>query len=155
MPAKFYLPINLDLQNKKCLVVGGGKIAKRKIHNLLSAGAKVLVVAKAASVDCRNLAKKNKIKLLIRPFLISDLNTAFLVIAATSDKKINQRIAWACRKKRILVNVVDAPAISDFISPAFFRRGNLVISVSTGGKNPALAKIVKASLKKYHAYARS
>jgi precorrin-2 dehydrogenase/sirohydrochlorin ferrochelatase len=148
MPAKLYLPINLILKDKKCLVAGGGQVAQRKIRCLKESGAKIFAVAKEATSGIKTLALKKKIHLVRRNFVSLDLKDKMLVIAATNNRKLNRDIAKLCRKRRILVNVVDSLVDSDFIFPAYFRQGALVIAVSTGGKSPAFAQRIRNDLKK-------
>lgn len=148
MHTKLYLPINLSLENKKCLVAGAGEVAQRKIRSLRSAGAKVFVVAKDIAPNIKKLAAQKKITLSRRNFLNRDLTGKFLVIAATNNQRINQKIAQNARRRHTLVNVVDSLAGSDFIFPAYFRRGGLVISVSSSGASPAFAQKIKNDLKK-------
>jgi precorrin-2 dehydrogenase/sirohydrochlorin ferrochelatase len=143
------LPINLHLKGKNCLVVGAGIVAERKIYSLLPTEAEIFVVANVVSPAIKALLAKRKLRLSKREFKLADLKDKFLVIAATDNKKVNNLIAKLCRSRKIIVNAVDSLANSDFIFPAYFTRGDLVISISTNGKSPALAVKIKNDLKKY------
>jgi len=144
-----FLPINLNLKGKKCLVVGAGLVAEKKIKSLLMAGAKISVVAEEISPAVKSLFGKRLIRSSKRKFKPGDLKDKFLVIAATDNKKTNNSVAKLCRSKKIIVNAVDSLKGSDFIFPAYFTRGDLVIAISTHGKSPALAAKIKDDLKKY------
>ncbi|MEK6646810.1 MAG: bifunctional precorrin-2 dehydrogenase/sirohydrochlorin ferrochelatase [Candidatus Firestonebacteria bacterium] len=141
-----YYPICLDISNKLCVVVGGGNVALRKIKNLLKCNAKVSVVAPDVIPQVKNLSKSGRIKLILRKFKKSDINKAFLVISATSDKLINAEVYKIAKQKGILVNVVDLPEFCNFILPAVVRRGDLTIAVSTSGSSPAYAVKIKKEL---------
>lgn len=141
-----YYPINLVLENKKCIVVGAGVVAERKVRRLLECGAIVSVIGLESSSGLKALAKKNKINLQNSSFNLADLSGAYLVIAATSDRKLNSKISDFCRKKGILINVVDSPLDCNFILPSLVNRGDLTISISTNGISPALAKKIRQEL---------
>jgi precorrin-2 dehydrogenase / sirohydrochlorin ferrochelatase len=144
-----FLPINLNLKGKECLVVGAGFVAERKIHSLLLTGARIFVVADEVLPVIRELHNKGSLRLFKRAFKLNDLKDKFLVIIATDNKKVNNSIAKLCRGRKIIVNVVDSIMNSDFIFPAYFNRGNLVIAVSTQGESPSLAVKIRDDLKKY------
>ena len=147
-PMSKYYPINLNLKNKKCLVAGAGRVAERKVTRLLECGAHVLVIGLTATPGLKALAKKKKIILKKRHVDTRDLNGATLVILATGDRKINSLISSYCRKKGILVNVVDSPARCNFILPSVISRGDLTISISTAGISPTLSKKIRQGLEK-------
>lgn len=140
-----YLPINLNVKNKKCLVIGGGPVAERKVSGLLDCGARVTVISPEIVPGLR----KNGVRWLKSSYRSSQLAGAFLVYAATNDPKVNARVASDCRKKGIIINVVDRAAESDFISPAILRKGKLVIAVSTNGRNPVRSQRIRDELKTY------
>lgn len=140
-----YLPINLKVEGKRCLVVGGGEVAKRKVKNLLVCGARVVVV----SPDLSPALKRMRIRWVKGGYAKKYLAGAYLVVAATNDHKLNRQIAKDCRKKRIIMNVVDSAKESDFISPAVLRKQGLVIAVSTDGKKAVRSKRVRDELKSY------
>ncbi len=141
-----YYPVNLDLEGRKCLVAGAGIIAERKIRRLLECGARVLVISPEISSSLKALAQKRKIAFKKRGVRLADLKSAYLVISATGERKINAALSAYCRSKRILINVVDSQAECNFILPALFRRGALTIAVSTNGLSPALSTKIRRDL---------
>lgn len=141
-----YYPVNLALEDKKCVIAGAGTIAERKIKRLLECGAKILVISPEITVGLKKLAKKKEIIFKRRKVGLKDLNDAYLVISATSDRKLNSVVSSYCRKRNILVNVVDSPRECNFILPSILRRGALTISISTDGISPALAKKIRWDL---------
>jgi len=143
-----YYPININLASRSCLVVGGGRVAARKIKTLLDFDAFVKTVAPSASPDIEKLAEDKRIKLIRRKFRRSDLEGITLAFAATDDPSLNKKVAIEAGKKGILVNVVDDPDFCTFILPAVIRRGNLVISISTSGSSPSLAKKLRLEIEK-------
>jgi precorrin-2 dehydrogenase / sirohydrochlorin ferrochelatase len=144
MPA--YYPINLSLENKRCLVIGAGIVAERKVRRLLESDARISVISPVITPGFRALCKNKKIVFKKRKFSLKDLPGAYLVIAATNDRKVNAAVYAYCRKKGILVNVVDSPKECSFILPSVVRRGALTISISTDGISPALAKKIRQDL---------
>jgi len=142
-----YYPAMLNLKNKKCAVIGGGSVAFRKCLALLECDALVKVVSPVFQEDFNELDPM-RVSLVSGIFEASYVEDCFLVIAATGEKEINREIYNYCEKNRILVNIVDEPELCSFIAPAFLQRGDLVISVSTGGKAPALAKKIKEDISK-------
>lgn len=141
-----YYPVSLSLENKKCLVIGAGSIAERKARRLLECGASVSIISPKISTGLQALAHKKIITFKKRRVNLGDLNGAYLVIAATPDRRINSAISVYCRKKGILVNVVDSPGECTFILPSIIRRGALTISISTNGISPALARKIRKQL---------
>ncbi|MDO8489110.1 MAG: bifunctional precorrin-2 dehydrogenase/sirohydrochlorin ferrochelatase [Candidatus Omnitrophota bacterium] len=138
-----YYPINLALENKKCVVIGAGQVALRKAKRLLEYGAAVSVIGEEIVPQLRRLFERKRIIFKNKRATLKDLEGAFLVVAATDDRKINASISAYCLKKNILVNVVDFPKECNFILPSVLRRGSLTISVSTDGVSPALAKKIR------------
>ncbi len=143
-----YYPAYLDLRERPCLVVGGGRVAERKTLSLLEAGADVTVVSPSLTPKLRDLSSSGKITPIARPFEEKDLTGAFLVIAATNDPTVNAQVGRLCRKKHILVNVAAPPGESSFIVPSVVDRGALLISISTSGESPALAKRIRKELER-------
>ncbi len=143
-----YYPINLDVREKVCLVVGGGNAAYRKVKGLLRAGASVGIVSPRRHPGLRNLAKSRKVRFIGELFKASHLAGKFLVIAATDDKALNARIGSLCRKRKLLVNVVDQPKECNFTVPSIVRRGRLTIAIATDGASPALSKAIRKDLEK-------
>jgi len=140
------LPVSLLVDDRPCLVVGGGKIALRKAGHLLDAGAQVAVIAPEL---CEAFAGK-PVRHIIRKFKASDVEGMSLVFAATNDRYVNRQVLEACREKNVLCSCVDGNwAQSDFTTPAIARHGNLTLSVSSGGQSCRQAKMVKNSLAKH------
>lgn len=138
-----YFPLFISLDNLPCLVVGGGKVALRKVRTLLEYGASVTVTAPELDAE---LEKIPGITIQKRKFIETDLDGMELVFAATSDEECNRRVSRLCRERRIFINVADVPEECDFYFPALVRRGDVVVGVSTGGKSPAAAKKIKEKI---------
>jgi precorrin-2 dehydrogenase / sirohydrochlorin ferrochelatase len=145
-----YYPVNLDLRERLCVVVGGGRVAERKTLSLLEAGAEVKVVSPTLTPKLADLAASGKVLRVPLPFHETHLAGAHLVIAATNDLAVNHAVAQFCRKKGILVNVAAPPEESSFIVPSVVERGNLVIAVSTNGASPALSRNIRQELEKQY-----
>ncbi|MDI6827283.1 MAG: bifunctional precorrin-2 dehydrogenase/sirohydrochlorin ferrochelatase [Armatimonadota bacterium] len=141
-----HYPINLDLKNKKCIVIGGGMVAERKAISLLEFGARVLLIAPELTPALRQLAEKKVVEHIPAEYQPGMLEGAFLVIAATDSNFVNKSVSEEAKRLGVLVNVVDAPELCTFFVPAFVKRGDLIISVSTSGKSPALAKHIREKL---------
>jgi precorrin-2 dehydrogenase/sirohydrochlorin ferrochelatase len=136
----------LDIQGRKCLVVGGGAVGTRKVEMLLACGAQVTVVSPAASEALRGLAARGAITLTRRDYASEDLAGMFLVIGATDDEALNRRVSADAERRQILCNIADRPEACNFILPSILQRGDLIITVSTSGKSPAFAKKLRRSL---------
>ena len=143
-----YFPAFLNLREKKCIVVGGGEVALRKVKMLLGCGADVSVISPNLHPDLARLVKKKALCRISREYQPGDLEGAVIVIAATNVKEVNDRVTHEAKRSGALVNVVDDPGPSDFIIPSFFRRKDLTIAVSTAGKSPALARKIRTILEK-------
>ena len=139
-------PIFMNLAGKKCLVVGGGEVAARKIESLAAAGAAVTVVAPALSESARRLVDAGSAAWINGPFAPQAMDGAALVIAATDNPQVNRDVFTLASNKNIPVNVVDQPALCSFFVPSVARRGDLVIAISTSGKSPAVAKRLRKRL---------
>lgn len=142
-----YYPAFIDLENKKTVVVGGGKVAERKILGLLATGAKVTVVSPGITKRIEREKQKGRLRHICRGYGKNDLKKAFLVIAATDDRDVNERVSLDAP---CLVNVVDVPKLCNFIVPSTMQRGPLIIAVSTGGVSPALARLIRKELEKIY-----
>jgi len=118
-----YFPVFLDVRRKKCVVIGGGQVAFRKIRTLLDCGASVTVISPVLHPDLSELANKKSIQVIRRSYKSRDLKGAFIVIAATGTKETNRKVAKEAGRVGALVNVVDDPEPSDFIVPSLLRRG--------------------------------
>ncbi len=138
-----YYPVYLDLNGRAVLVVGGGAIAEGKALQLLEAGARVRVVSPALTETLGRLVESGKIDHRPAYFAEEDLRGMVLVISATDDRRVNETVTSAAAERGLLCNVVDQPALCNFITPALVTRGNLQISVSTGGGSPTLTQRVK------------
>ncbi|HEU0177071.1 MAG TPA: bifunctional precorrin-2 dehydrogenase/sirohydrochlorin ferrochelatase [Blastocatellia bacterium] len=138
-----YYPIYLDLKGRDVLVVGGGAIAEGKALQLVQAGARLTVVSPELTEALRAAADHGEITHRGGSFIEGDLNGVFLVVSATDDRKVNERVADAAKERGLLCNVVDQPELCNFITPALVTRGGLQISVSTGGGSPTLTQRVK------------
>jgi precorrin-2 dehydrogenase/sirohydrochlorin ferrochelatase len=145
-----YYPVNLDIRNRKCLVVGGGDVGTRKVITLLECGASVTVVSINASEKLLKLAESGNIELKRRPYTGTDLDGMFLVICATDNERLNLHVSKDAEKLNILCNIADRPDACNFILPALVKRGDLVIAVSTSGKSPAFAKKLRKDLEKQY-----
>jgi precorrin-2 dehydrogenase/sirohydrochlorin ferrochelatase len=141
-----YFPINLDIRGKTVVVVGGGTVAARKCQTLLAAGARVTVIAPTVTAPLRELAEKGRVSHLARKYSGGDLAGSFLVFASTDSHLVNRAVAKEAKNSGILADVVDAPEQSDFTSPAVVSRGGLMITVSTEGESPAMARKIRAEL---------
>lgn len=141
-----YYPMMVDLAGRRCLVVGGGRVAERKVALLLEAGADVAVVSPVVTPRIADLAARGAIRLARRTVRPADLDRVFLAFAATDDAEVNQGVAREARSAGGLVNVADAPEACDFHVPSVVRRGDLTIAISTGGGSPALAKRLRQRL---------
>ncbi len=142
--AKYY-PILLNIQDKKCLVVGGGNVAWRKVCSLKDAGARVTVVSPEF---CPEMEKETGIERIQQKYEEGFLDGVMVVVASTDDEEVNKKVYYDAVKMGILVNVVDRPEFCSFIVPATIMRGDLSISISTGGASPALARNIRESLEK-------
>jgi uroporphyrin-III C-methyltransferase/precorrin-2 dehydrogenase/sirohydrochlorin ferrochelatase len=142
----FGYPVSLDLEGRRCVVVGGGTVAEHKVQGLLDAGAAVTVVAAEFTPALRELAARGELELLHRPYARGDLAGAFLTIAATDNGAVNAEVFAEASERKVLCNAVDDVRYCHFAAPSIVRRGDLTISVSTGGKAPALAKRLRQTL---------
>ena len=141
-----YYPVHLDIKNRDCLVVGGGAVGTRKVETLLECGARVSVVSPEPNQQLKKLASEGAITLIQRAYRAADLKGMFLVIGATDDEDINQQISDDAAHYNILCNIADRPESCNFILPSIVRQGDLVITISTSGKSPALAKQLRQKL---------
>jgi uroporphyrin-III C-methyltransferase/precorrin-2 dehydrogenase/sirohydrochlorin ferrochelatase len=140
------LPISLVVKNRRCVVVGGGEVATRKIEMLRKAQAHVEVVSADLGDDLARLALRGEIACLATRFAPEQLDGATLVIAATNDQAANQAVHAAAVARGIPVNVVDQPRLCTFAMPAIIDRSPILIAISTGGTSPVLARLLRARL---------
>jgi len=141
-----YLPIFTKLKNRHCLVVGGGDIAARKVHLLLKANASITVCAPEICDAILQKAKNNKINIIKEAFYDELITDKWLVVAATNLHHINEHVAQLAEQKQILVNVVDEPDLCSFIMPSIVDRSPIVVAISSGGKAPVLARLIRERL---------
>lgn len=137
------LPLNIDMQGKTALVVGGGKVALRKAQALLASGAALLVVAPEICRELAELAASGAVSVRCGCYVAADLDSAFLAVAATDVAAVNRTVATDASERGILVTVADNPLAGDCTFPAVLRREDLEITVSTGGRCPPLAAEIR------------
>jgi precorrin-2 dehydrogenase/sirohydrochlorin ferrochelatase len=142
-----YYPVFLNLKDRKIVVVGGGKVAERKILALLRSGADPTVISPEITGKIEREKKRGRIKHIRRQYRKGDLRGVFLVIAATDSSAINENIS---RDAPCLVNVVDTPRLCNFIVPSVMKRGAMTIAISTGGISPALSRSIRKELEKLY-----
>jgi siroheme synthase-like protein len=136
----------LRLSRRRCIVVGGGEIGLEKVEGLLGCGGEVTLIAPDAIEELAAYAEEGSISWEKRPYMETDLDGAFMVIAATDDTEVNIGVYEDAERRAMLVNVVDVPPLCNFILPAIVRTGPLAIAISTAGASPALAKRIKAEI---------
>lgn len=138
-------PIMLRLEGKRVVVVGGGKVAERKVTGLLGTGASIIVISPNATENLRGLAENGTIQWIEKLFDKEDIEGAFLIYAATNDVELNQYVKAAASDQQ-LVTIADDPEGSDFHVPSHIVQGRLSIAVSTGGASPTLARKIREQL---------
>lgn len=141
-----FLPIFLNIKNKRCLVVGSGEVATRKSLFLLQAGARVIAISTERDPSLNEFAVDGRILYQADHFESEHLQNIALVIAATSDRTINRQVSEAAQQRQIPVNVVDDPELCSFIMPSIVDRSPLLIAISSGGQSPVLARLLRAQL---------
>lgn len=141
-----YYPLFLDITNKQCLVLGGGKVAERKVDMLLQCNARVIVVSPFITKTLLKLHRENRIECLHRVYSAEDLHGAALIFACTDNIAINKRIKKDAARLNIPVNVIDNPDLCDFIVPSIVKKGDLTIAISTSGKLPLLSKKLREKI---------
>lgn len=141
-------PICLNIKDRLCVVAGGGRVAQRKVWTLLEEAALVCVISPAITAPLHQLVEEQKIEWREKQYTAEDLNGAFMVFAATGERSVQDRIYCDAAEKKILVNVVDDPDASTFHVPARFCRGNLEITISTGGASPAMSALIRRRLER-------
>lgn len=141
-----YYPICLQVEGRRCLVIGGGKVAERKVRGLLDSGAGVVVISPELSDGLARLQADGKIAWEPRGYRPDDVAGFFLVMAATDDRLVQDQVQTDAERHQILLNVADVPEKCNFILPALVKRGALSIAISTSGKSPALAKRLRREL---------
>jgi precorrin-2 dehydrogenase/sirohydrochlorin ferrochelatase len=142
-------PIFAVIEDKPCLVVGGGAVGERKVQDLLASGARVTVISRTLTPALAALASRGEIVFLSEDFSDNHIEGMALVMAATDDPEVNARVSAAAQARAIWVNVADDPEHCTFIVPAQVRRGDLTLAISTGGASPALARQVREELQQH------
>lgn len=149
-----YYPVFLNLNDKNAVVIGGGKVAERKVLALIKVGAFVKVISPDITKTIERLRKKRLLIHIKRHYRKEDLKNAFIVIAGTSSAKTNTKITQDARhlrnKPQQLINVIDTPSEGNFIAPSIVKRGPLTIAISTEGCSPAVAKTIRKELEKLY-----
>ena len=141
-----FYPVFLNLTGRRCVIIGGGQIAEGKISKLLDSGAKIIVISPDATQGIRGFAERGQIEFDLRKYQEGDLQGAFLVIAATNDRVVNQEIFEEAEKQGILLNAVDDMPRCSFIAPSIVEKGPVTVAISTGGASPALARKLRENM---------
>ncbi len=141
-----YYPVNLNVANQRCLVVGAGSVGTRKVNSLLKCAALVTVVSPEATEHICRLSKEDSITLHLRPYRSSDIENVFLVFGATSNEALNKKIFEDASRLGKLCNISDRPDLCSFILPSVIRQGDLIIAISTSGKSPAYSRHLRMQL---------
>lgn len=145
---KYYTICLVELPKQLTIVIGGGSVAARKVEGLIAAGAQVKIISPALTPKLQRRVEAGEVTVLPRPYQDGDLEGAHLVIAATNDAIVNEAVWQEAQRRGCLVNVVDDPQHSNFILPAVVQRGEMSISISTGGNSPALARRMRERIEK-------
>ncbi len=143
---KDYCPLVLDLRNKKCLVVGGGAVALRKIKTLVSSGARVLVVSPTLCREVQEMVERAELHYAGAAYGVHLLDDVLLVVSSTDNREFNGRVSRDCFARQVLVNNVHDPSLCSFFFPSVVSRGPLSIAISTEGRSPAWARLVREQL---------
>lgn len=141
-----YYPVSLDINDKDCLVIGGGTVGTRKVKMLLQCGAKVTVVSTDFSETLSDLEGNDRLHLARREYRPEDCDASFLVICATDNPDLNLRVSEDAKSRGILCNIADRPDASGFVLPSVISRGDLTLTISTSGKSPAFSKKLRKDL---------
>ena len=141
-----FYPVFLNLTGRRCVIIGGGQVAAGKVSKLLESGAKIIVISPDATQGIRDYADSGQIEYSLRKYQEGDLNGAFLVVAATNDRVVNQEIFEEAEKSGILLNAVDDMPRCSFIAPSIVEKGPITVAISTGGASPALARKLREKL---------
>lgn len=141
-------PIVIDLAGRRCVVVGGGPVAERKVQGLLATGADVTVVSPKLCAALAVLVGNGDVHHVCRRYQRGDLAGATLAFVATGDRRLTAAVAREGRRSRVWVNAADDPEHCDFFLPSVLRRGPLLVAVATGGASPALARAVREEIER-------
>lgn len=152
MKDKRYYPILLDLSNQRCLVIGGGSVATRKVYGLLNAYSNVTIVSPVLSNDLKKLVDDNSVQWIKSEYRKEYLTEASLVIGSTDSQEVNMRISIDAKAAGILVNIVDEPENCTFILPAICKKGDIQIAVSTSGAAPGISAYIRDKIDSFIGY---
>ena len=141
-----YYPVFMDVNQRRCVIIGGGNIGQEKVEKLLECDARVFVISPEVNPRVEEMASNNEITWDKREYRQGDLEGAFIAIAATDDNEVNRQIAKEAEERNVLLNVVDVTHLCTFIAPSVARRGEVTIATSTGGASPALARTFREKL---------
>jgi precorrin-2 dehydrogenase / sirohydrochlorin ferrochelatase len=144
-----YYPVFLEMKDRRCVVIGGGAVAERKVVGLVAVGANVTVISPAITDRLRDMLTQGAIRHVAREYRTGDRAGYDLVFVATDNSEINAAVSNEARLLRIWVNSADDPDHCDFILPAVIRRGDLAVAVSTGGVSPAVTRAIREELDEY------
>jgi precorrin-2 dehydrogenase/sirohydrochlorin ferrochelatase len=144
-----YYPVFLEMKDRRCVVIGGGAVAERRVEGLVAVGANVTVISPAITQRLRNMLTHGAIRHVAREYRTGDRAGYDLVFVATDNSEINAAVAAEAPSVRIWINSADDPDHCDFILPAVIRRGELAVAVSTGGVSPAVTRAIREELDEY------
>jgi siroheme synthase-like protein len=145
-----YYPIFIELQDRRCLVIGGGREAQRKVEGLVAAGGRIDIISPALTEDLQRLLADGKIaSWQQRDYREGDVEGYEVVMVATDDGAVNAEVSAEGKRRRVWVNAADDTENCDFILPAVIRRGSITVAASTGGTSPALARRLREELEAY------
>jgi len=139
-------PVNLNIVNRLCVVVGGGNVALRKVNNLLDCDGLVRVISPSVDSGLEKIIHRGNVEWFEREYAKGDLQGAFLVFAATADPSVQRQVREEALRSGVILNSASDPVGSDFHVPAHFRRGKLLVAVSTGGGSPTLSRKIREKL---------
>lgn len=137
-----YFPFYIDIENKKCIIVGGGKIAIQKLRKIILFNPDITVIAPNICDEIKKIGVKTE----CRKFIDKDIKNAFMVISATDDEKLNAHIFELCRAENILVNTVDDKEKCGFIFPSIIKKEDVTVGITTSGKSPLYAKYLRQQI---------
>lgn len=141
-----YYPAFLDVKDRLCVIIGGGRVAEGKIASLLECGAQIKMISPEVTAEVQGMADAGILRLEKREYREGDLEGAFVAIAATDDNSVNREIAREAEKGNVLLNVVDVTHLCTFIAPSVVRKGDVTVAISTSGLSPALARKLREEL---------
>ncbi len=144
-----YYPIFLELNERRCVVIGGGAVAERKIAALVQTGARVTVIAPELTANLADWSQRESIHVITRAYRPGDLAGCEIAFVATDDPQVNAAAYKEGKSRGVWVNTADDPTHCDFILPSMLRRGTLTVAISTGAASPALARTVREELENY------